>query len=212
MRVDFADGILDSGTAHRKAALSLHSMSKADRSWVLEQLSETERATVEPLLEELRSMAIPGGIGLLLDETPQDNPDVFASSASLAHEPTAEQQLQALTGSGISALKSCLQHEPRRLAEMLCELRDWPWSAQLSYSVRPISNGISDSRTEGSQPVGAKFQASLLKAVLTQVRLCEGAEASPFHEAGNVTERQPIMSPWRSAVRQALRLFGREPR
>lgn len=43
----------------RKAALALHALAHQDRQWLLNALPEAQRAELEPLLNELRELALP---------------------------------------------------------------------------------------------------------------------------------------------------------
>ena len=43
----------------RKAALAIHALQPNDQSWLMSALSAPQRAALEPLLDELRSLAMP---------------------------------------------------------------------------------------------------------------------------------------------------------
>lgn len=98
----------------RQAALLLYAMSEADRSWTLARLSKDERAVIDPLLDELVSLA----------------PDVDRSwMAEVAmNRPAAALGLQELLASADAEMVVlALRDEPPSLVRLVGSLSAWPW-------------------------------------------------------------------------------------
>lgn len=93
------------GALARKAALLLHALAPADRQQMLLALAEPERAQLQGLLDELRSLGIPADQDLL--------------QPLLAPEP-------AIAAPEAAALAQLLQHEPPALVARLLAMDGWP--------------------------------------------------------------------------------------
>jgi len=106
----------------RRAALTLHALSDADRGWLLAALPGTQRAVLQPLLAELRQLGIP-------------REDAFLAGAQEHGAPAAaagnDQWLLELDDVGVTALAGVLQAQPAQFTQALLALRPWPWRAQL---------------------------------------------------------------------------------
>lgn len=91
---------LDPSPGYRRAALTLHALSAADRTWLLAQLPEAHRVALQSLLEELQSLQIPADetvIRTALEAAASSASDGRALAAVLEGEPSSMRaQLLAL--------------------------------------------------------------------------------------------------------------------
>lgn len=93
------DHFTEPSSGTRRAALTLHALSVADRAWLMRQLSPGQRATMASLLAELDSLGIPRDAALVQEAlvgtpapvVPQTaDLDVQGLCRALAREPDAE--------------------------------------------------------------------------------------------------------------------------
>lgn len=105
----------------RRAALALSGLSKADRKWILHQLSSDERMPLLGLLRELDRQGIqmsPGEVDALL--TPANE----RAAAIASDKRSAREQLAQMNAGQVTRL---LSHEPDWLIAVICDISKWPW-------------------------------------------------------------------------------------
>lgn len=113
-------------TAQRSAALLLHGMSEADRAWAWEQLGEPQRATLAPLLQELRELGVPRDQALVSELIAEVPPQAAPAR-------TARERVAAADAVQVAQL---LCPEPALLARRLLALGPWPWQSQVLMALR----------------------------------------------------------------------------
>lgn len=116
-------GTIAQPTALHRAALALHALGDANRSWVLQALPADQQHTLHPLLVELKALGIPQDPGLL-DE-------LLAQAEDAPARPTRRAPLEHLEREEVETLARVLAAEPPRLAATLLGLRDWAWREDL---------------------------------------------------------------------------------
>lgn len=93
---------------YRRAALCLHALSDVDRDWVLAQLSESHRASLRPLLDELVELGLPrASAELAWDDSALDGPvDVpgYVAPINAASADTVFRLLQREHGAAIALI------------------------------------------------------------------------------------------------------------
>ncbi len=95
----------------RQAALTLHALPQSDRNWLLDALEPEDREQLNQLLEELRTLGIPGDSGLVAE-------------LAKAEVPAASPRdwLGALDAVGASALATVLRPQPVEFARAVLSL------------------------------------------------------------------------------------------
>lgn len=114
-------------TAERQAALALHSMQPADRSWMLERLPAAGRKQLQGLLDELNALGVPAQPQWMLERCLGGPAGEVRGNA--VPEPTDERQrLRSLSAQQAHRL---LAGEPDRLIADVLQLGPFPWQASL---------------------------------------------------------------------------------
>jgi hypothetical protein len=177
----------------RKAALLLHAMPRGDRQWLLEQLPEAERASLNDLLAELETLGIPAD-RRLLDEAmapvrsgPSSSaPSPFGSSgradATRGERPDVTGQLRLLEDANPIRLAAVLRDEPPGLIVQLLGLREWPWRERLLAQLGAPKRRQVEERLarRGESATGAALAATALREQLVLAvsqRLRQGNDA-----------------------------------
>jgi len=107
----------------REAALTLHALPAADRSWVLERLEPVERRLVQSHLDELAALGIPPDPSLL---------DEAVSKASTTASPRA-----VISQASVFMMRSLLAEEPPGVIARLLALGEWRWADELVRELAP---------------------------------------------------------------------------
>lgn len=131
-------------TPTRHAALLLHAMPPADRTWALEQLPPAQRAQLAALVEELQLLGIPRDPGLVDQAvnsmanplSAQQAQDSDARSGDLL--PSVRQLLAQLDSDGCRELAVLLRNEPPVLVARLLARGPWPWENELLAQLGPV--------------------------------------------------------------------------
>lgn len=105
----------------RSAALLLHTVAAEDRAWLLAQLHEDDRARLQGLVDELRTIGIPPAPELLQELAP-------GKAAPRAEHPAVA---SGLRHADADALASVLSAEPAELIARVIALGPWPWTGAL---------------------------------------------------------------------------------
>lgn len=110
--------VLPEGRRH--AALMVHGMAEADRSWLLSRLAPAEREALQPLLEELQDLGIPRDPTLAREFPPMRTTPVTIEAPHL----DVMDQASRLSPPVVVAV---LRDEPHELVRRIVALRSWPW-------------------------------------------------------------------------------------
>lgn len=137
----------------RSAALTLHGLAAEDRGWLLGRLSEAHRALLLPLLEELRSLGIPGDPQLVDEMESRPEP------ASPAPE-----WPQALAVAEVATLARVLAREPLALTRSLLAMKPWAWTPQLLAGLEETRRRALDDGPAAIAPPPL-LQAAILQAL-----------------------------------------------
>lgn len=109
----------------RSAALLLHGMGEADRAWILRQLSDSQRARIVPLLDELHAMGLPADADWTRCALPSTPPPSQASRARAR-----------IAAAPVAAITELLASEPPALVDWLMALGSWPWQTEVMAQLR----------------------------------------------------------------------------
>jgi hypothetical protein len=101
----------DSG--YRQAALTLHGLRAEDRRWLLAELPEAQRASLQALLGELDELGFEPG---LVDDAANHLPALRRQSAR-----------QRVAAASVDQLAPLLAAEPAFLVAHLLRMERWPW-------------------------------------------------------------------------------------
>lgn len=143
----------DVPAGERHAALALHSMTAADRDWMLQQLGADRRAVIEGLLDELRELGVAAQPQWLADEC-GDRPMAGTSVSPR----------EALRRLPADVLHQLLRAEPDRLIADVLQLGPFAEQAELTRLLRGSGRHV-EPRT-GEAPEDAHRRSELLVDVL----------------------------------------------
>jgi hypothetical protein len=169
----------------RQAALLLHTLTPADREWLLARLSDAERLALEPLLEELRALGIPADRELLGEVIPA--PGEAATPEAAPGRPAATTGPETTGPEEAAHLRSLERADPVGLAAVLCDepsglivhllrMREWPWRQALIEQLGGRGKEVEEllqraaSAGESSGPVPTALQLHLVTAVARRLR------------------------------------------
>lgn len=109
----------------RKAALTLHGLSRQDQAWLLRRLLPAMRTPLQALLGQLR------GLGITPDVAPHD------SALPPAEENTAldAAEVTLVDAADARRVATVLAHQPEQLQAALLMLRPWQWRAAYWHSL-----------------------------------------------------------------------------
>lgn len=116
-----------SGLERRKAALLLHSLSEADRAWMLTRLGPSQRAALQPLLAELRSLRVPG------------QPELVRTQILERSREVGRQSLTSIAASRVRQLLAC---EPAGFVAQALKVGPSSWSDD--FQLRVVGKGVDD--------------------------------------------------------------------
>lgn len=157
--------------AARHAALLLHAMGPSDRQWLLDALAPERRRRVEPLLQDLRELGLPGDEELLRP--------VLAAAAP--REASAVARLESLGAAEAAMLGRALLLEPRPLAARLLAMRDWPWKQAVLASWSPQERGrLSDA---GPAASSARLDSAICEAAVAMLASSAASAVAPASAA-----------------------------
>lgn len=139
--------------ALRRAALRVHALPDPDAAWLLDALSAPDRATLEPLLRELRALGMPRDPALV--------PDLADGSPAMPPSERAG-SLARLQGRDLIRLEQVLRSEPRTVTARLLELQAWPWTGRIARKLRVSSPGA---RARGESQSGGALREALIRAI-----------------------------------------------
>lgn len=159
----------------RRAALMLHSISPADRSWILAQLRMDQREAINGLLEELNQLGIPREVGLI---EPAAGGLQVSKAVTLQVEQTVTQDSAAdglkmkarysrLANADPHILAPLLLSEPARLVALLLRIHNWSWHQDLLEQVgivkrRQIESAVAEMAHQRTSAVAPKLADALL--------------------------------------------------
>jgi len=146
-------------SAQRSAALLLHGMGEADRAWAWEQLDNAQRATLAPLMQELRELGVPRD-ALLLRDVIAEAP-VPASRMESARDRVA--------GADPAHLAQLLYPEPAGLVQRLLALGPWPWQSQVLALLRARRGEVFEPGAGDSTNPATALDQALLERLAERV-------------------------------------------
>jgi len=109
----------------RQAALYLHSLNKRDQKWLLKQLPADKKAQLQALLEELKSVGIPGGQNWLPSVKEDASQDL-----SKEFSPESISNIAIIDSASIEQVKKTLLGEPDVIIASVLSVRRWSWKEQ----------------------------------------------------------------------------------
>jgi hypothetical protein len=119
----------------RRAALMLHGLARADCDVILGQLDPVQRVAIEPLLEELAELGLPGDTALLQE--------LLKTEAATA--PVERKPVDVLAHAPAHDVERVLANEPPLIVARLLAAQDWPWKeAVLARTALPRQRRINE--------------------------------------------------------------------
>jgi hypothetical protein len=188
----------------RQAALLLHAMDAADRTWLLQQLAPDHRQRLAALLDDLVALGIPADPGLLARAS-----DTLRPAASLAAATVVPDRdfLMQLNEAGVAALAHALRAEPPRLVVRCLQCGPWPWRQSLLSRLPALQRRrVEDALRDASGAV-PQATSALVRSLMRSMRLrCERAAGVPEPLAA------PSESTWVERSRRFLDSLARRIR
>jgi hypothetical protein len=151
----------------RRAALLVHAMAERDRAWLLAQLGPQERAQLEPLLAELRTLGIPADRALLEEAIAGAKPADSREPGTATADAAAPASLRRADPGELAAI---LRGEPAVLVAKLCRMAEWPWRDAVlrklgSAARKQVELALGDLEA----PPGEAFQQHLVAALVRRL-------------------------------------------
>lgn len=148
---------MTASTRNREAALLIHSLPETAREQVLQRLTESERARVEPLMTELAHLGIP--------RLPSDR------LAALRQAPLTVDRRERLGGVPAAVLLAALQDAGPVTLALLLRVEDWPWHADVLAGLDDQRKRRTEDllRANAPMPVAAAVADHLCDRVLAKV-------------------------------------------
>lgn len=205
--LDVASQAQDGG---RRAALAMHALREADRTWILRQLPPAQREQLERLLAELKALAIPASPALVQEMLAAAPAAVKPQArAPAAQVDTWVSQLDAIARLEAAQVARLLQAEPAGLIAQLLNVQHWPWQdavlEQLGVVKRRRVEEVLDALRRRLRP---KAPESLNRALVSALLARAQAEAprpllpeTPVPMRGSV---QGWPRRWRDAVARRI--------
>lgn len=192
----------------RKAALLLHSVSLADRQWLLGRMDTSQRAQLSSLIEEIDALGIPADRTLLHDvlELPRGLTDSLVEPENTERLDDLEHLLRVIDAAAPAWLAQILRDEPVELIASLLEMHEWSWRhamlGQLGVVKRRQIEDLSMShRVSASVPPAPALRTFLLSAIAKRLEVLQHAQ----HVAGQpavrqTTRRLELVRGWRRLI------------
>lgn len=155
----------------RKAALCLHSLQDDDRAWLMQRLPVEKRDELSGLLDELKSLGIPGDqswqqLGLNMNTT------------ELQAAPDDEYELDAFTAQAVWAV---LSREPASVIAAVLACRHWSWRQEVA--------GLYEKAQRNTLKLPAQLndrvKQALVSALLSRLREQETGSHALVHSPHN---------------------------
>ena len=161
---------------YKKAALCLHGLHEADRSWLLAQLPDAHRSELSTMLEELETLGIPKEPALL------PGIDGGQTSPSLARSETqvTASYIGELEGADPALIRRALQDESDAVVAALMGMRDWPWRrALLEGWKRSRRDSLSNEAARKQGLLTERASSAMLQILARRLKELEATEARP---------------------------------
>ena len=191
----------------RKAALLLHTLSDADRNWMLEQLPAQHRRQLLDLVEELRELGIPASQALL--DAVKDDTTAGRAPICVPAVDSWESWCAEIDRAGPSAVWPILRAEPEHLIARVMAVRDWSWAPAIAQWLDPLQRSRVRALLEQCGPSNYA-EAQAMNAYLLS-RLGERIRALPLDICTSASSRSseavkpmPRRAVWRWPI------FGRD--
>lgn len=175
----------------RQAALMLHSMPVGDRDWLLAQLNDSQRESMQTLLKDLSGLGIPPGRRFAA--TSVIDTEGVNTPAGQVEQPTVQDlavpeaavpiEYAGLFNADPGKLVRLAAVEPARLTALLLRAYDWPWRDALLAQVgaikrRQIEVVLAELDRDCFSGVPTKLAAALIADVAAQITAAERTTAS----------------------------------
>jgi flagellar motor switch protein FliG len=177
--------------AYKKTALKLHSLSDADREWILGKLEATHREKLSAMLEELSSLGIPRQRDLMqtIDESIIDEPS-HKPQTGPKKEKVPPGPLRDLIGARPEILQAILKSEPPAINAAVLLAYDWPWrQAVLEAFTDPVRQSVEKTMAQLKGRLTGKVNGAIIEVLAG--KLCRIPEDSPEEKAGESKSERP---------------------
>ncbi len=152
----------------RQAALVLHGLSDADRTWMLGQLSADQAGTVGKLLAELRELGIPSDPSLASQALGANQIGPIRTRPAAQSNDSAD----TIRAASAAQLQRVLEGESEGLVALLLAAGEWPWR-DVYLAVQQPTHRRTLLEIMAARAAGPRLQAQVLDAVARRLReLC----------------------------------------
>lgn len=160
-------------TGLRKAALYLHGLDAADRHWLLDALSDAERARLQTTLDELKGMGVPSG-GAWFPELAH----LHSLDTRAAGDNDIAEALERIDRADIERVARVLAAEPGNLVTWVLKRKSWSWrQAYLGRQTPDRREALLRALETPTQALKPKVDEALL--ITLAVRLDSGDQDAP---------------------------------
>ena len=165
----------------RRSALLLHSMSEADKQWILGNLDDRDNQILNQLLSELKELGLPADQELLSDINSVNNParETLATVTWPANvaDLSMEQQIACLDTADYRDIFRVLAEESPELLAYFLQIHRWTWKNQFLASFdASMARRIQEASNPNREPYlsepavrAKKLQQALITEIIRQV-------------------------------------------
>ena len=148
---------------HRRAAAVLHTLPEEDRQWLLGELPESERNTLNQLLGELKELGFDAGctaqpVVTFMPRVGAGNTTDFSSAADIVRN------------APVRELIALLEHEPSSLIAQVLRIEEWPWKQAFLQGLPHLRRDRIVAMVDQMPPMGSSMSSCLLDGIAKRLR------------------------------------------
>lgn len=182
--VGWMDAALRQPAGLRQAALLVHGMAASDREWLLSQLDTAQRASLQPLIDELEQLAIPPDAEIVSEAVRLNERRHLAL-------PAAQDLIQRVGRLPADAVVAVLRAEAPLLARRIMSMRCWPWRAAVASALAdpaaPEGHRVEpDAADADVASAPTRLERLLLEALVARVTVLEPRPAAITRPAAGI--------------------------
>lgn len=177
--------------AYKKTALKLHSLSDADREWILGKLEAAHREKLSGMLEELSSLGIPRQRDLMqtIDESIIDESSYKPPTAP-KKEKLPPGPIRDLVGAQPEIIQTILKSEPPAINAAVLLAYNWPWRQDVMEAFTdPVRQSVEKTMAQLKGGLTEKVNEAILEVLAR--KLCRVSEDSPEEGAEESKSERP---------------------
>lgn len=175
----------------REAAVRVYRLSEADRAWLMDKLTDSERDQLQNALEQLKALGIPND-PQVLDELLGQAADELAMLEQQHEQDDAERrhEIEQIDGASSLLVARLLEREPPWVIRVVLDYHDWRWKAAVIEQLKERFNGT-PSLSMDAHAVNPYVKERVIDALVHCIENDERNEVEPFEEIFLEMGRRP---------------------